>query len=321
MEFISKSAMRKNERDRLESFSDVLDEYVADVRAVLSSFWDYHAVMTELLRLYRMRFKDDMDSVFWIERSLGSVVFLIQDLEVEVDKSQRIYVLNEDGTSDDEVRFSENDLHLVYDFGKNSSEVFDAVMQLIDLGSDFAHDAEFGLDCAISLLGHRIPYFARKMTSYTRYAADRFAEVYRLLNMLADDIKRQDKRLGGYNADDIYLDQRKAELEQRVRNMNAPKEEEQPLVSDIMTIVFPASLFGVTTQENGDFYIVPFGEDDYILIPVNRVKPSRSGSGDMVVACRRSDADEPMFETTAGYSIDFNKLSSIIWRISDERGL
>ena len=321
MEFISKSAMRKNERDRLESFSDVFDEYVADVKTVLSSFWDYHAVMMELLRLYRMRFNDNMDSVFCIERSLGSVVFLIQDLEVEVDRSRRVYVLNDVGTDTDDVRFSDGDLRFVYEFGKTSSEVFDAVMQLIDVCSDFAHDVEFGTDCAIALLGHRVPYFARKMKSYTRYAADRFSEVYRFLNMLADDIKRQDKRLSGYSVDDTALEKRKAELEQRVRNMNVVKDEPSAVLSDIITIVFPVSLFGLTQQENGEFYIVPFGEDDYILIPAYRVKPSRSGSGDMVIACRRSEADAPVFETTAGYNIDFNKLSAIVWRIADERGL
>ena len=312
--------MNSDEEKRFTLFADLFDGYLSDIDAIFASFSDYQVVLSELFRLWSLRFVsgDDFFLMKDAKKQFGTVCPFMSDLDVARQRIDNVFKISGD---DGDVRFSAEELSSISEFIKESGHTFSLLSDMTAQMDSFAEQARFCSDCEISMTAHRFSYFDKLIVFTLNNAARRLSDVNSLLSAVSSDVQRQDKRMSGSKfIDESSIEKRKAEIEQRVRDIGKKKEPvEKKMASNIITITFPCGLFDSSVGSNNKFYALPVGEDDFVFIPKKRVKPARDGSGDSVIACKREDLDVTGFRTLSGRMVTFDELRMIVLRALDDR--
>jgi hypothetical protein len=312
--------MTSDEEKRFTLFADLFDGYLSDIDAIFASFSDYQVVLSELFRLWTLRFVAG-DAFFHVKEAkkrFGDVCPLMNDLDVSRKRIDSVFKIKGDNG---DVRFSGDDIARISEFIKGSGHTFSVLSDVTSAMDVFAESARFCSDCDISMTAHRFVYFDKLIVFTLNNAAKRLSNVNDLISAVSSDMQRQDKRISGSSImDEASIERRKAEIEQRVRDIGKKKEvPETRVASDIITITFPGDLFESNLGTNNKFYALPVGEDDFVFIPKKRVRPARDGSGDSVIACKREDLDVTGFRTLSGRMVTFDELRMIVLRALDDR--
>lgn len=320
MECIPYRIITSDEEKHISLFADLFDGYLSDIDSIFAAYSDYQTVLSEIFRLWSMRFVSG-DKFFWLKDAksqFGEVCPLMNDLDISRNRIDNVFKIRGD---DGDVRFSADEIENISDFIKESGHTFSVLSDVASAIDGFAESARFCSDCEISMLAHRFSYFDRMIVFTLNNAARRLSDVNDLIPIISSDIKREDKRMSGDRfMDEASIERRKAEIEQRVRDIGKKKETpERRVTSDIITITFPGDLFESDIGTNNKFYALPVGEDDFVFIPKKRVKPARDGSGDSVIACKREDLDITGFRTLSGRMVTFDELRMIVLRALDDR--
>ena len=202
---------------------------------------------------------------------------------------------------------------------KASGDCFGMMLDRLSELDGFVRKARDSSDCDVSFVAHKIPYFDHKLTVSLNNAAEHLSSLNEFVPTLRDDIRREDRRMSGYTGNDASIEQKKAQIEERVRNLGKKEVHEAPVSSDLITISFPVDLFDPNVGPKNKFYALPYGEDDFVFIPKKRVKPSRNGNGEYTIACKKDDLDVIGFRTLSGRMVTFDELRMIILRTLDDR--
>lgn len=318
MEYIKSNIMTSDEKGHISYFADLFDTYLSDTDIISLAFADYHAILTETFRLWTLRYVNG--DMFFLSQDFrkrfDETVPLIQNVERARSRVDNVFRI--EGESGD-ARFSESDLSDITEFMKTSGSTFGDILDMLADLDPFIKRARDSSDCSVSLVAYRIPYFDRKLTMSLNKAAEHLSALNDFVSVLRDDIRKEDKRMSGYMVDDASIEKKKAQIEQRVRNIGKKEVVEESSSSDIITISFPMDLFDPSMGSQNKFYAIPYGEDDFVFVPKKRVKPLRNGTGEYAIACKKDDLDVIGFRTLSGRMVTFDELRMIILRMLDDR--
>lgn len=320
MEYIESNVMTSDEKGHVSYFADLFDNYLSDSDIIFLAFADYHAILSEMFRLWTLRYTSG-DMFFMSQdfrKRFDETVPLLQS--TERDRARVDNVFRIEGESGD-ARFSETDLSDITNFMKTSGNTFGALLDMLADLDAFIRRARESSDCSVSMVAQKAPYFDHKLTVSLNKAAEHLSALNDFVSVLREDIKKEDRRMSGYSGSDASVERRKAEIEERVRNIGKKDTSSDVIYtsSDLITISFPADLFDPDVGPKNKFYAIPYGEDDFVFIPKKRVKPSRTGNGEYVIACKKDDLDVIGFRTLSGRMVTFDELRMIILRILDDR--
>lgn len=319
MESILSSVVTSEEKRRLDLFIDLFSEYISDCVSVLESFIDYHSVLTSVFERWFARYNTGESYRFakTYRQIFDSLYSDVQFFRNDIDDVCLIFEYD----GDDSVRFSESDIDAITVFVSRSNDVFSDIFETNSELSTFIDESYNHADCSISFAANKLPYFEKYLSASLNVTAEHLSEVDNMISVLRDDIRRQNRRMGDDVYDEQTIEARKAEIERRVLNMGQKEETLSQPVSDIVTMSFPPEILDLRTQSRKDFYIIPFDNDDFVFIPKKRVKLSRTGSGDYVIACKEKHARDKAFKTHSGNMISFSDLKFIISRLIKENRL
>lgn len=320
MECIPYNIMTSDEEKRISLFADLFDGYLSDIDSIFAAFSDYQVILTEFFRLWFLRYVsgDEFYEGKEFRKQFGEVSILMNDLDVSRNRIDSVFKIRGD---EGDARFSSEEISAISEFIKESGHTFSVLSDTTSAIDGFAEFARFCSDCDISRIAYRFVYFDKLVVFTLNNAAERLSDVNDMISRVSSDIQREDKRMSGDRfMDESSIERRKAEIEQRVRDIGKKKEAtEKKVISDIITITFPGDLFESDFGTNNKFYALPVGEDDFVFIPKKRVRPARDGSGDSVIACKRDDLDITGFRTLSGRMVTFDELRMIVLRALDDR--